>query len=155
MRAPQASPWRQNRRPCWHAIGGNTHGEACVSTEMLVGEKQHSTVRSCPLKGPIQHAFCVRRRAHHAAMATNKVLQVGARIHVGDGHKVSFVFTCRLLGMFSGDGVCETGFFEQFIPRTSTSLKVAISAMEHPARRLGKITLWSSEVRISADSAMK
>ena len=37
----------------------------------------------------------------------------------------------------------------------STSCKAAMSAIEQPARMFGRMTLCSSEVRISADSAMK
>ena len=37
----------------------------------------------------------------------------------------------------------------------STSLSVAMSAIEHPARRVGISTACSSRVSTSADSAMK
>ena len=37
----------------------------------------------------------------------------------------------------------------------STSFRAAMSAIEQPARMFGRITLCSSEVRMSADSAMK
>ena len=38
---------------------------------------------------------------------------------------------------------------------SSTSSRSAMSAMEQPALRSGRITCWWSAVRMSADSAMK
>ena len=41
------------------------------------------------------------------------------------------------------------------IHATSTSGRAAMSAIEHPARMFGRITLCASDGRISADSAIK
>ena len=57
-----------------------------VAPEVLVRHEQHLRVRALLRERPLQRGLRVRGRAHRAVVSTAEGLDVGRRVHVGDGY---------------------------------------------------------------------
>ena len=138
VRPPSSMAWV----PHAHVGLVEAHRVAGVATEVLVGEEQH-LVAAGPAFGavaerPVEHGPGVGRRAHGAAVLAHERLERGRRVHVGDRHEL-----------------VDVGDPGEVSHASSTWSMSAMSAIEQPALRSGRITCWWSPVSTSADSAMK
>jgi len=87
---------------------------------VLVGQEQHLLTL---LERPAQRALGVGRRAHRAAMRAGETLDRRRGVHVRDR-----------------DGDVGDAYIGQHVQASSSCCPVAMSAIEHPAARSGKIT---------------
>ena len=98
---------------------------AVLRPEVLVGQEEHPLA---PLERPVQRALGVGRGADHAAVAADEALDVGRGVHVGHRHG-------RV-----GDAQRRRACPRPSRPGRST----AMSAIEQPAARSGRITCCAS-----------
>ena len=108
-----------------------------VAAEVLVGEEE---APSRPARRPTRAtALGVGRGADRAAVAAGERLDRGGGVHVGDR-----------------DGRRRRRPASTSASHASSTWPIAaMSAIEQPAARSGRITCWSAAVRMSALSAMK
>ena len=119
------------RVPHRHLLQRHAHGLGGVAAQVLVGEEQHALAA---LERPLQHGRGVRGRADDAAVLAAEALERGGGVHVGDRD--------------DRDPAVGVGLGAEDAPRAvpstrSTESMSAMSAIEQPAARLGRITAWS------------
>jgi hypothetical protein len=111
---------------------------AGVAAEVLVGEEQHLVAPAPVVKAHSSTARALVEVHTAPPCSADERLQRRRGVHVGDRHDPLDV-----------DDLAER------LPGLLDLSMSAMSAIEQPALRSGRITCWWSPVRMSADSAMK
>ena len=108
------------RIPDHHLLKRNSHAVAGVAAQVLVGNEQAFLAAR---ERPLHHLARVRRRAHRPAVPPDESLDRRRGVDVGDGHDLERPVTLASSSQ-----------------QTSTCSRLAMSAIEQPAFRSGRIT---------------
>jgi hypothetical protein len=127
-RAVFSGPWPALQAPGVpdrHLLQRNAHRIAGVAAQVLVGQKQDALAAR---KGPLEGCARIGRGADQPAALAAKGLDGGRGVHVGQRNQVSSARPRR----------------SSASQQASTWEISAISAMEQPAFRSGRMTCWPS-----------